>query len=29
MLADELERIVSRINDFWLRNIKLPVTAMH
>jgi len=27
--VDELDRIVSRINDFWLRNIKLPVTAMN
>jgi chemotaxis family two-component system response regulator Rcp1 len=28
-VVDELDRIVSRINDFWLRNIKLPVTAMN
>jgi chemotaxis family two-component system response regulator Rcp1 len=26
-LVDELDRVVSRINDFWLRNIKLPVAA--
>jgi hypothetical protein len=29
MLADELERIVSRINDFWLRKMKLPTMAMN
>jgi hypothetical protein len=26
-LSDDLDRIVSRINDFWLRNIKLPLSA--